>query len=183
MGRDWCDYRRHGKRHGDRDATEDIPEDPPRLDSGPSRALAKSAKLSVQDRSHTRDDAAGAHSRRSAWSYASLVRWPSQVLICVKGRVLGCKLGAPLRARSNTPAEVVAKMGNGTWSTIKRVMYDNARELVAGRMREYCEHKGIRINSSVPSNGVAERLACVATTARARCCVTQTPRRASGQRG
>ena len=58
-------------------------------------------------------------------------------------------------------------MENGTGSTIKAFMFDNAKELVAGRMKEYCEHKGIRINSSVPyspsSNGVAERLVGVAT--------------------
>ena len=59
-----------------------------------------------------------------------------------------------------------AKMENGMGSTIKAVMFDNAKELIAGRMKEYCEHKGIPINSSPyspSSNGVAERLVGVAT--------------------
>ena len=51
-------------------------------------------------------------------------------------------------------------MENGTGCTIKGVMFDNAKELVTGRMKEYYEHKGIRINSSVPysplSNGIAD---------------------------
>ena len=69
----------------------------------------------------------------------------------------------PLRAKSDAHIEFevwAAEMENGTGSTIKAVMFDNAKELVAGRMKEYCEHKGIRIGSSVPyspsSNGVAE---------------------------
>ena len=75
-----------------------------------------------------------------------------------------------MRAKSNAPAEFeiwATKMENGTGRTIKAVMFDNAKEFVEGRMREYCEHKGIRINSSVPyspsSNGVAKRLVGVAT--------------------
>ena len=57
----------------------------------------------------------------------------------------------PLRAKSNVPAEFevwAAKMENGMESTIKAVMFNNARELVLGRMKEYCEQKGIRINSN-----------------------------------
>jgi hypothetical protein len=58
-------------------------------------------------------------------------------------------------------------MENGTDSTIKAVMFDNAKEFVEGRMKLYCDQKGIRINLSVPyspsSNGVAERLVGVAT--------------------
>jgi len=46
-------------------------------------------------------------------------------------------------------------------------MFDNAGELVAGRMRDICYERGIKIISSVPyspsSNGVAERLVGVAT--------------------
>ena len=53
-----------------------------------------------------------------------------------------------------------AKMKNRTDSTIKAVMFDNAKEFVAGRMKEFCDQKGIHINSSVPyspsSIGVAE---------------------------
>ena len=69
----------------------------------------------------------------------------------------------PLRVKSNVPTEFevwAKKMENGTGSMIKAIMFDNAKELVAGRMKEYCEHKGIQINSSVPyslsSNGVTE---------------------------
>ena len=76
----------------------------------------------------------------------------------------------PLRAKSDTPAEFevwATKMENGMESMIKAVMFDNARELILGRMKEYCEQKGIHINSSVPyspsSNGIAERLVGVAT--------------------
>lgn len=75
-----------------------------------------------------------------------------------------------LRDKSDAPAEFgvwAAKVENGTGSTIEAVMFDNTKELLAGRMREYCEHKGVRINSWVPyspsSNGVAERLVGVAT--------------------
>lgn len=48
------------------------------------------------------------------------------------------------------------------------VMFDNARELVAGRMKEMCDERGVHIISSVPyspsSNGIAERLVGVATS-------------------
>ena len=36
-------------------------------------------------------------------------------------------------------------------------------KLVAGRMREYCEHKGFELTHRYLSNGVAERLVSVAT--------------------
>jgi len=69
----------------------------------------------------------------------------------------------PLRAKS----DALAKFEIWATKTIKAVMFDNAKELVAGKMKEYCKWKGIRINSSVPyspsSNGVAERLVGVAT--------------------
>ena len=45
------------------------------------------------------------------------------------------------------PAEFevwAAKMENETGSTIKADMFDNAKELVAGRMKECCEHKGTK---------------------------------------
>ena len=58
------------------------------------------------------------------------------------------------------------------WHTNETVMLDNARELVAGRMRELCDARGVKIISSAPysplSNGVAERLVGVAT--RRFCC-------------
>ena len=47
----------------------------------------------------------------------------------------------PLRAKSNV---WVTKMENGMGRMIKVVMFDNAKGLVARRMKEYCEHKGIR---------------------------------------
>jgi hypothetical protein len=53
-----------------------------------------------------------------------------------------------LRAKSDAPVEFekwVRRMQNGTGRTIKTVMFDNARELVAGRMREFCDERGIRI--------------------------------------
>ena len=34
---------------------------------------------------------------------------------------------------------------NGKGRTIKLVMFDNAKELVAGRMRGFCEQQGIQI--------------------------------------
>ena len=59
------------------------------------------------------------------------------------------------------------RITNGTDKTIKTVMFDNAKELVAGRMKQFCDSRGIKIISSVPyspsSNGVAERLVGVAT--------------------
>jgi len=50
---------------------------------------------------------------------------------------------------------------------VRTDMFDNAKELVAGRM-ESCDERGIRIISSVqyspPSNGVAQRLVAVTTS-------------------
>ena len=40
------------------------------------------------------------------------------------------------------------KMENRTGSMIKAVMFDNVKELVDGRMKEYCEHKEVWINWS-----------------------------------
>ena len=42
------------------------------------------------------------------------------------------------------------KYGRRRLRTERGVMFDDARELVVGRMRDYCEHREIRINSSVP---------------------------------
>jgi hypothetical protein len=76
----------------------------------------------------------------------------------------------PLRAKSDAPVEFEKKVNllqNRTRRNIKIVMFDNAKELVAGRMKEFSEQRGIRINSSVPCspslNGIFERLAGVAT--------------------
>ena len=68
-----------------------------------------------------------------------------------------------LRAKSDAPAEFekwVKLMENGTDKNVRTVMFDNAKELVAGRMKELCDERGIRIITPVPyspsSNGVAE---------------------------
>ena len=37
------------------------------------------------------------------------------------------------------------KVQNGKGRTIKLVMFDNAKELVVGRMRGFCEQQGIQI--------------------------------------
>ena len=75
-----------------------------------------------------------------------------------------------LRAKSDAPTEFetwVNLVENASQKKIRTVMFDNAKELVAGKMREFCNGHGIRIISSVPyspsSNGIAERLVGVAT--------------------
>jgi len=76
----------------------------------------------------------------------------------------------PLRAKLDAPVEFekwAAMMQNGTGKTIRTVMFDNAKEFVAGKMREFCNERRIRIITSVPYspsyNGIAERLVGVAT--------------------
>ena len=73
--------------------------------------------------------------RRSGRFYASRVRYPSQVRICVNGRLFACKLGAPCRAKLDGPAKLEvwdAKIENGTGSTAKTVIFDDAKELERG---------------------------------------------------
>jgi len=41
-------------------------------------------------------------------------------------------------------------MENGTDKNVRTVIFDNAKELVAGRMKELCDERGIRIILSVP---------------------------------
>jgi len=41
-------------------------------------------------------------------------------------------------------------MENGTDKNVRTVIFDNAKELVAGQMKELCEKHGIRIILSVP---------------------------------
>jgi len=41
-------------------------------------------------------------------------------------------------------------MENGTDKNVRMVIFDNAKELVAGWMKELCNEHGIRIISSVP---------------------------------
>jgi len=51
-------------------------------------------------------------------------------------------LGNPLRARYDPPVEFekwATMMQNGTERRTKTVMFDNAKELVAGRTSEVCE--------------------------------------------
>ena len=75
-----------------------------------------------------------------------------------------------LRVKSDAPTEFetwVNQVENATEMRIRTVMFNNAKELVAGGMKEFCNGHGIRIISSVPyspsSNGIAERLVGVAT--------------------
>ena len=148
----------------------DVPRDIPKLDSCPSCALMKAQRTPFKDsRMHTMKPLELIHS--------DLVR---PMLVESVGR---CKYGLVLmddysraswvlllRAKSDAPTEFevwAARMENGMGSTIQAIMFDNAREFVAGQMKEYCNQKGIHINSSVlyspSSNGVAERLVRVAT--------------------
>jgi hypothetical protein len=75
-----------------------------------------------------------------------------------------------LRAKSDAPIEFekwLNLLQNGTGQNVKSVMFDNAKEFVAGRMKEMCEECGIHIISLVeysPSlNGIAECLVGVVT--------------------
>jgi transposase InsO family protein len=76
-----------------------------------------------------------------------------------------------LRAKSDAPGEFqkwATMMQKGTGRTIKTVTFDNAREFIAGRVREFCdEHDGIQIITLTPyspsSNGIAEHLVGIAT--------------------
>jgi len=148
----------------------DIPDNLPRLDTCHSCALTKSQRLPFKT-GHTR---------------------ATQVLELIHGDLVGpmpvesvsrCKYGfvlmddysraswvLPLRAKSDAPVEFekwAAMMQNGTGKTIRTVMFNNAKEFVAGKMREFCDERGIRIITSVPYspsyNGIAEHLVSVAT--------------------
>ena len=66
----------------------------------------------------------------------------------------------PLRVKSDVPTEFkvwAVKMENGMGSMIMAVIFDDAKEVVARRMEEYCEHKGIWINSLVPYSPSSNR--------------------------
>jgi len=55
--------------------------------------------------------------------------------------------------KSNAPIEFgkwANLMENGTDKNDRTVIFDNAKELVAGRMKELCDKRGIQIISSVP---------------------------------
>ena len=55
--------------------------------------------------------------------------------------------------KSNAPIEFgkwANLMENGTDKNDRTVIFDNAKELVAGRMKELCDEHGIWIISSVP---------------------------------
>jgi len=55
--------------------------------------------------------------------------------------------------KSNAPIEFgkwANLMENGTDKNDRTVIFDNAKELVAGRMKELCDERDIRIISSVP---------------------------------
>ena len=59
----------------------------------------------------------------------------------------------PLNAKSDAPIEFekwVNRLQNGTRKNVSTVMFESAKELVAGRMKELCDERSIRIISSVP---------------------------------
>jgi len=61
--------------------------------------------------------------------------------------------GEGQRVKSNAPIEFgkwVNLMENSTDKNIRMVIFDNAKELVARRMKELCDKHGIQIISSVP---------------------------------
>jgi len=61
--------------------------------------------------------------------------------------------GEGQRVKSNALIEFgkwVNLMENGTDKNVRTVIFDNAKELVAGRMKELCDEHSIRIISSVP---------------------------------
>ena len=108
----------------------DVPDDIPKMDSCPSCTLTK------------------------------LRHFPYFVLMDDYSRASWVLL---LRAKSDAPVKFekwVKMMENGTDKSVRTVMFDNAKELTAGRMREFCDKHSIRIITSVPyspsSNGVAE---------------------------
>ena len=77
----------------------------------------------------------------------------------------------PLRAKLDTPTEFerwASMIQNREGRSIELAMFDNTKELVAGRMRGFCEQQGIWIISLVlytPSlNRVANQLVGVATS-------------------
>src|SRR5258706_5719515 len=148
----------------------DVPGDIPKLDSCPSCALTKAQHLPFKT------------GRTRATKPLELIHGDLVGPMPVES-VGRCKYGfvlmddysraswvLPLKAKSDAPIAFEAwavLMENGTDSTIKAVMFDNAREFVAGRMKEFCDQKGICINSSVPyspsSNRVDEGLVGVGT--------------------
>ena len=76
-----------------------------------------------------------------------------------------------MRAKSDAVIEFekwVSRLQNGTRKNVRIVMFDIEKELVAGRMKELCDERSIRIISSVSyspsSNGVAEQLVGIMTS-------------------
>jgi len=61
--------------------------------------------------------------------------------------------GEGQRVKSNASIKFgkwVNLMENGTDKNVRMVIFNNAKELVAGQMKELCDERGIRIISSVP---------------------------------
>jgi hypothetical protein len=72
----------------------------------------------------------------------------------------------PLRAKSDAPVEFekwAKKVENDRGRNLRTVLFDNARELVAGKMKALCDARGTRIISS-PLLAILER--CHRTTCR-----------------
>ena len=131
---------------------EDVPKDIPKLDSCPSCTLAKAQCLPFKE-GHT-------HAMKPLeLIHGDLVGpMPVESVGCCKYRFVlmddysHASWVLPLRAKSDAPTAFKAwavLMENGTDSTIKAIMFNNVKEFVQGRMREYCDQKGIHINSSV----------------------------------
>ena len=75
-----------------------------------------------------------------------------------------CRVGITSESKLDAPTEFerwATMIQNGEGRTIKLVMINNAKELVTGRMRGFCEQQGIQIISLVlfspSSNGVANQ--------------------------
>lgn len=62
---------------------------------------------------------------------------------------------------------------------VRTVMFDSAKELVAGRMKERCDERGVRIITSVPYS--PHRMALQPMVLES-CCETQASLRGSGRK-
>ena len=73
--------------------------------------------------------------------------------------------------KSNAPIEFgkwVNLMENGTDKNVRTVIFNNAKELVAGQMKELCNERGIQIISSVPYSPSPNSIATNGTWAMSR---------------
>jgi hypothetical protein len=143
-------------------ALKDVPRDPPKMDSCPSCTLVKAQRLPFKTgRTHTTTPLELIHGDLvGPMPVESVSRCKYRFVLMNNYSRASWVL--PLRAKSDAPAKFevwATRIENGTGSTIKAVMFDNAKEPVAGRMKEYCEHKGIQINSLVAYSPSSNRVA------------------------